>query len=86
MALAIAFELAVGAAAESIAGTDLEAAELIADLPWAFEVTIEPAGERPVAPQELWSPMDFEARGPLRRTDPATGPVRFGRIAAGRRP
>ncbi len=43
VALAIAFGLAAGAAAETIVGTDLEAAELVADLPWAFEVTVEPA-------------------------------------------
>lgn len=44
-ALALIFVLAAGAAAETIAGTDLEAAELVADLPWAFEVTVEPTIE-----------------------------------------
>ena len=44
-ALAAALGLAAGAAAESIAGTDLEAAGLVADLPWAFEVAVEPATE-----------------------------------------
>ncbi len=32
---------AVAAAAQPIPGTDLEAAELVAGLPWAFEVTVE---------------------------------------------
>ncbi len=41
--MAIALGLAAGAGAETIAGTDLEAAELVADLPWAFEVAVEPA-------------------------------------------
>ncbi len=42
-ALALAFVLATaGAAAETIVGTDLEAAELVADLLWTFEVTVEP--------------------------------------------
>lgn len=44
-ALAAALGLAAGAAAETIAGTDLEAAGLVADLPWAFEVTVEPTTE-----------------------------------------
>ncbi len=43
VALAIAFGLAAGVAAETIAGTDLETADLVADLPWSFEVTVEPA-------------------------------------------
>lgn len=42
-ALAAAIGLATaGAAAETIVGTDLEAAELVADLLWTFEVTAEP--------------------------------------------
>ena len=46
-ALAAALGFAAGSApAETIAGTDLEAAELVADLPWAFEVTVEPATEK----------------------------------------
>ncbi len=45
VALTIAFGLAADAAAETIAGTDLEAAELVAELPWAFEVVVEPATE-----------------------------------------
>ncbi len=45
VALAITFGLAAGAAAETIAGTNLEAAELVADLPWAFDVTVEPSTE-----------------------------------------
>ncbi len=44
-ALAAALGFAAGAAAEIVAGTDLEAAKLVADLPWAFEVTVEPATE-----------------------------------------
>ncbi len=42
---ALAVALATGAAGETIAGTELEATQLVSDLPWAFEVTIEPATE-----------------------------------------
>ncbi len=44
VALAVAFGLAAGAA-ETIVGTDLDAAELVAGLPWAFEVPVKSATE-----------------------------------------
>ena len=48
LALAMAVAAAAPGAAETIAGTDLKAAELVAGLPWAFEVTVEPVDEGPV--------------------------------------
>ncbi len=41
VAPAVAFGLASGAPAENVADTDLNAAELVADLSWAFEVAVE---------------------------------------------
>ncbi len=42
LALLLAIVGAAPVAAETIAATNLEAAELLADLPWAFEVTVGP--------------------------------------------
>ena len=42
LALLVTVVAASPGAAETIAGTDLEAAELVADLPWSFEVASEP--------------------------------------------
>ncbi len=65
VALAIAFGLAAGAAAETIAGTDLEAAELVADLPWAFEVAVEPATEEAAVRTTRYR---FKSAAPIRKT------------------
>ncbi len=97
MALAITFGLAAGAAAETIAGTDFEAAELVADLPRAFEVAVtEEATVRTTR-------YRFSSAGPIRKTavgdvgtaegafkkllvDPNTGPIRPGTADPERRP
>lgn len=63
---ALAFVLAAGAAAETIAGTDLEAAGLVADLPWAFEVTVEPATEDA---EVRTTRCCFKSTAPIRRTE-----------------
>ncbi len=65
VALAIAFGLAAGAAAETIAGTDLKAAELVAELPWAFAVTVEPATEEAAVRTTRYR---FKSTTPIRNT------------------
>ncbi len=65
VALAIAFGLAAGAAAETVAGTDLEAAELVADLPWTFEVTVEPITEEAAVKTTRYR---FKSTAPIRKT------------------
>ncbi len=63
--LALAFGLAAGAAAETIAGTGLEAADLVADLPWAFKVTVEPAIEEAAVRTTRYR---FKSTAPIERT------------------
>ncbi len=70
VALAIAFGLAPSAVAETIAGTDLEAGELVADLPWTFEVTVEPVTEEAAVRATRYR---FKSPAPIRKT--ATGAV-----------
>ncbi len=65
-ALAVVVGLAAAAAAaETIAGTDLEAAELVADLPWAFEVTVEPATEEAAVRTTRYR---FKSTAPVEKT------------------
>ncbi len=64
-ALAAALGLAAGAAAETIAGTDLEAAGLVADLSWAFEVTVEPATEEATVRTTRYR---FKSAAPVEKT------------------
>ncbi len=65
VALAITFGLAAGAAAETIAGTDLATAELVADLPWPFEVTVEQATEEAAVKTTRYR---FKSAAPIRKT------------------
>ncbi len=67
-ALAVALGLALGVAAETIAGTDLEAPELVADLPWAFEVVIEPDTDDEVDVRT--TRYRFQSKTPNTRTAP----------------
>lgn len=64
LALVMAVVAAAPAAAEIIASADLEAAELVAELPWTFEVTVEPGGEEPVRTTR----HRFKSTAPIEKT------------------
>ncbi len=61
--------LTAGAAAETIVGTDLKAAELVAGPPWSFEVTVEPASEGDDGPAPI-TRYRFQSTTPNTRTAP----------------
>lgn len=66
LALAVAFVAAAPGAAETIAGTGLDAAELVAELPWTFEVTSLQSVNRQ---ETLWTTRyRFKSTAPIEKT------------------
>lgn len=69
LALVVAISIAAPTLAETIAGTHLEAAMLVAELPWTFEARVEPPSTREGGQEPVWiKRYHFKTMEPIDKT------------------